>query len=94
MQTKKNYYVDGHEKPEQRFHRYQFGKKYLQELEYNTHRWVHKTYDELMKLKRDGLVNKKFQDYNIDNSQLVELHVDEADILQEIANTSHPEFGR
>ena len=30
---KKSYYVDGHEKPEQRFHRYEHTKKYLTELE-------------------------------------------------------------
>ena len=79
---KKSYYVDGHEKPEQRFHRYQFGKSYLQELAYKTHRWVHITTDELIRLKRDGLVNKQVQGYTINNSPLIEINIDEAGILQ------------
>ena len=38
--TKKSYYVDGHEKPEQVLHRAQFIKTYLTEIEPRCHRWI------------------------------------------------------
>jgi len=38
--TKKSYYVNGHEKPEQVLHRANFIKTYLTEIEPRCHRWI------------------------------------------------------
>ena len=37
---KKSYYVDGHEKSEQKFHRYKLCEKYLVENEMRIHQWI------------------------------------------------------
>ncbi len=52
---KKTFYVDGHEKPEQRFSRLEFSKRYLTELEPYMRRWVQVTECEV-----DYWVEKKF----------------------------------
>lgn len=70
------------------------GKKYLQELEYKTYRWVHILTDKLIRLKQNKIVNKQVQGYKINNSSLIEIHMNKANILQESANTSDTKLSR
>ena len=48
---KKSYYVDGPEKPEQKFHRYKLFEKYLVKDEIRMHRWIQYSNEEIDKLK-------------------------------------------
>ncbi len=49
--SKKLYYVDGHEKPEQVQHRSQFITTFLTEIEPHSHRWVSLGLDEYKSLQ-------------------------------------------
>lgn len=100
--SKKCYYVDGHEYPEQLRHRSWLTSEYLSVLEYRSHRWVHLSQTEYTELKesldegdkaRDMLdqVAHKFKGDN--DEDMLEFHVDKHDRLQEIANEKYGAFG-
>jgi hypothetical protein len=83
---RKCYYVDTHEKPENRRFRKNFAKEYLQ-MEKRMHRWIQMSvqdYDHLLcRLERTKQeVNTNGYRYNnVDNVEMIEFHVDD-----------HPEF--
>ena len=79
---KKCYYVDGHDKPEQKFHRFEFTKEYLTKIELQSHRWVQFTLEEAIDLKKDKKIAEKLNDKyyytcNKIGKHMVEYHVDD-----------------
>ena len=103
--SKKCYYVDGHEYPEQLKHRSWFTTEYLSVLEVRSHRWVHLSQTEFDDLKKalgdDDKAHKAKQMLDVvsypfkgDNDEdMFEFHVDKHQRLQEIANEKYGAFG-
>ena len=93
---KKTYYVDGHERPEQREHRDKLTAKYLAELEPYCHRWIQITeekYQMLVKEELKDLIIKGHQYEGPNGERMREFHVDDHDKFQEIGNEENPDFG-
>ena len=59
QKTKKSYYVDGHEFPEQQKARIDLSKMYLTKLEVRCNRWIQMTLDEFNKLQSELADNEK-----------------------------------
>ena len=95
--TKKSYYVDGHEKPEQVLHRAQFNKTYLTEIEPRCHRWISIEKEEFKVLQQsisNAIIHEgySYHDHTI-GKDMVEFHVDDHLSLQDLANKKYPVFG-
>ena len=91
---KKCYYVDGHDKPEQKFHRFEFTKEYLTKIELQSHRWVQFTLEEAIDLKKDKKIAEKlkgkyYYKCNKTGKKMVEYHVDDADYFHTYANEKY-----
>ncbi len=96
---KKSFYVDGHERAEQRFHRKEFSEDYLLKLEPYCHRWLQVTEHEVNKWIEDPGVNFDKQyvrcghSYEDDDGwAMLEFHVDTNEFIFEEASRRH-EFG-
>jgi hypothetical protein len=88
---KKTFYVDGHEKAEQRFTRLLFSKKYLTELEPHMHRWVPLTMGEARDMVNSGAMDEKwllagYKYQDEDDEERIEFHVDTNDFLHKYAS--------
>ena len=88
---KKTFYVDGHEKAEQRFCRLLFSKKYLTELEPHTHRWIRLSMEEAQDIVNSGQMDKKwlcagYKYTDEDDEEQLEFHVDTNDFLHKYAH--------
>ena len=93
---KKSYYVDGHEKPEQREHRNLLTAKYLAELEPYCHRWVQITEEKYQMLALDELKDLLINGHQYEDpggQWMREFHVDDHEKFQEIGNEVNPKFG-
>jgi hypothetical protein len=95
---KKTYYVDGHEKPSQRFHRLQFAEEYLKIIEPRCHRWIQLPETEVQELIQDETLEEKYliASYSYDDEQGIkhlEFHVDTCGFLHEEANRRYPYGG-
>jgi hypothetical protein len=90
---RKGYYVDGHEKPGTIEYRKQFVNRYLQ-YERRAHRWIQITTAEALELEEKGYIqpNSGYRYVDNDGHQMVELHVDTCNILEEKAN-NETKFG-
>ena len=83
---KKVFYVDGHEKPAQRFDRKVFVQMYLQELEPQMHRWISLPITELNRLRQDELeslseeLGYRYTDKTT-GLKMIEFHVDDHSYL-------------
>jgi hypothetical protein len=76
---RKNYYVDGHEKPAAIEYRHKFCERYLQN-ELQTHRWMQVEKEKAEYLLKKGLVAKDsgYYYFTDDNQAMVEFHVDDS----------------
>jgi hypothetical protein len=90
---KKSFYVDGHERAEQRFHRKEFTEEYLLRLEPYCHRWLQVSKDELDLWIDDLDINFDPQycvcGYHYENENgedYVEFHVDTNDFVHQEAS--------
>jgi len=85
--AKKSFYVDGHERVENRMHRKQFVDKFLTKWEPRCHRWIQIPVDDLpgMKLRANSIHGGYFYK-NEEGKEMVECHVDDNKIFMERAN--------
>jgi hypothetical protein len=88
---KKTFYVDGHEKAEQRFSRLLFSKKYLTELEPHMHCWVQLPHQEAHDMVNSGGMDKKwllagYEYQDEDDEEQIEFHVNSNDFLHTYAS--------
>jgi hypothetical protein len=76
---RKNYYVDGHEKPATIEYRHKFCERYLQN-ELRTHRWIQVEKKKAEYLLEKGVVAKDsgYYYFTDDNQAMVEFHVDDS----------------
>ena len=92
--TKKSYYVDGHEYPEQKTDRIKLAKTYLVELEPRCSRWIQMTLDEFNDFQaslpdNDKIIHNGY-DYELDDgTKMKEFHVDNHERLMEMANEKY-----
>jgi hypothetical protein len=91
---RKGYYVDGHEKPRTIEYRKQFVTRYLQ-YERRAHRWIQITVSEAQELEQRGFIkgDSGYRYEDAKGKQMVELHVDTCNILEERAN-NETKYGR
>jgi hypothetical protein len=88
---KKTEYVDGNEKPSQRFHQLQFAQDYLKNIEPQCHRWIQLSETEIEELIQDEILEEKYliAGYSYDDEQgskELEFHADTCEFLHEEAN--------
>jgi hypothetical protein len=90
---KKSFFVDGHERPNVVFRRNEFCTLYLSKLEPRTHRWIQVTKEAVEKWKAEKRIpeddTRGYHYHSEDNVDLVEFHVDDYDLLYDVAD----EFG-
>ena len=86
--TKKSFYVDGHERVENKLHRRQFVDTFLTKWEPRCHRWIQVPLQDLpgMGLSLDNVRGGYF--YKVDGIDMVECHVDDNDLFMERANSA------
>jgi hypothetical protein len=86
---KKSFFVDGHERPNVVFKRNEFCTRYLSKLEPRTHRWIQVTKETVEKWKREKKIlendTRGYHYLSADNVQMVEFHVDDYDLLHDLA---------
>jgi len=89
----KSYMVDGHEHEQQREHRKWLTTEYITKLEMNAHRWIQMPVAKFEELPCSKVILGKGYTYTgVDNEPMIELHVDDHNDLQELANKKY-EFG-
>jgi hypothetical protein len=79
--SRKTYYVDGHEKPEQQEHRAKFITTYMTEIEPRCHRWVQLSMKELDRMECNTIILNKGFRYQDKGTDMVEFHVDDHEEL-------------
>lgn len=84
--AKKSFYVDGHERAENKIHRKQFVDNFLTKWEPRCHRWIQIPVEDLpaMELSVESIRGGYF--YNVDEKGMVECHVDDNEIFMTRAN--------
>lgn len=93
---KKCYYVDTHEKPDNKRYRKRYAREY-RELELRMFRWVQISHQDFLylqqtnKFKEHELVAKGYEYACPDGRRIIEFHVDDHPMFQE--NLSHTQFG-
>ena len=94
---KKTFFVDGHERKENRKHRFTFCTKYLKKMELQMFRWIQISKDTAEKLVEENKIPAKLKPahkyYNNETGEdMYEYHVDDEDYFSEYGNT-HYDFG-
>jgi hypothetical protein len=95
--TKKTFYVDGHERPDVVVHRNWYTTEYLSVLEPRCFRWIQLSKRDAEKLKADHNIettDERGYHYTDDNGvEMVEYHVDDYDFLHGLAKEMGYKFG-
>mmetsp|Transcript_73807 Transcript_73807/g.213587 ORF Transcript_73807/g.213587 Transcript_73807/m.213587 type:complete len:685 (+) Transcript_73807:660-2714(+) len=86
--AKKSFYVDGHERAENRMHRKQFVMTFLTKWEPRCHRWIQVQMEDLPAMKLSVESIRSGYSYEVDGKEMVEFHVDDNDIFMDKANSA------
>jgi hypothetical protein len=84
--SKKSFYVDGHERVENRLHRKEFVSNFLTKWEPRCHRWIQLPVSDLPALNLSPESIRGGYYYKVDESEMVECHVDDHDCFMQRAN--------
>ena len=88
---KKSFFVDGHERPNVVCRRNEFCTQYLTKLEPRTHRFIQVTAETVERWRREDKISeddKRGYNYTAGDTNMVEFHVDDSDLLHEHAEAS------
>jgi hypothetical protein len=84
--TKKSFYVDGHERVENKLHRKQFVTNFLTKWEPRCHRWIQLPVRDLPDMERSAEGIRGGYHYIVNGEDMVECHVDDNEDFMERGN--------